>query len=140
MVHSSGPYFSPSQSTRALPSRSTKRSTGVPQFDVALGISSPAPSADQSTENSRGQSFTTTSRATPAGKERNRIRSSRSPYGIMANSEPSGERLQFTPPTPDILAISALFPRSGSKEKNVVVASATVLNKHNLDGIRAHCR
>src|SRR5262252_3813696 len=121
MAHPSRPYFCPSQIVRALPSRSTKRSTGV-EFDVVLGISSPFPSADQSTLCSRGQSFTTTSRTTPLGSDINRIRPSCSSSLTIASSEPPGDRLQFTPcPVPVILATSLPFPCPGSKEKNVAV-------------------
>src|SRR5215471_16988226 len=137
MAHCSEPYFCPSQITRAFPSRSTKRSTGV-EFDVVLDISSPFPSADQSTVESWGQSFKTTSRTTPAGSDINPIRPSCSPSFTIASSEPSGDRLQFAPVPVLVLATSLPIPCSGSKEKNVVVSATWVLNKHNLDGIRAH--
>src|SRR5262252_3620365 len=133
MAYPSGAYLSPSNSTWALPSRSMKRSTGV-EFGFVLGISSPAPSADQSTVHSRGQSFTTTSRATPLGSETNRIRPSCSPTFTIASSEPSGDRLQFTPsPVSVILVTSLPLPCSGSKEKNDVAPATLVLNKHNLE-------
>src|SRR5215469_11906434 len=121
MAHASGLYFCPSQITRALPSRPTKRSTGA-EFDVVLDISSPAPSADQSTVECRGQSLSTTSRTAPPGSDINRILPSCSPNLTTAGRKPLGERLQFAPPPVSvILATSCPFPLSGSKEKNVVV-------------------
>src|SRR5215467_15492429 len=117
MAYRSGPYFCPFQMTRAFPSASTKRSTGS-EFGFVLGISSPFPSADQSTFDSRGQSFKTTSRTTPLGSDINRIRPSCPPILTIASSEPSGDRLQFTPsPVAVILVTSLPFPCSGSKGK-----------------------
>src|SRR5215469_806697 len=116
MANCSEPYFCPSQITRALPSQSTKRSTGV-EFDVVLDISSPFPSADQSTVESRGQSFKTTSRTTPPGSDINRIRPSCSPTFTIASSEPSGDRLQFAPSPVSVLATLPPFPCSGVEGK-----------------------